>query len=296
MGPRAREELLGMAHRMSCPTALRRPADARPPLAAGRRLAGLSALALACLSAPPTQAQAPPAKAQAPVAAGPGSLAGIWVRENDPSGLPTQDYMFNPRERVLTTDDNTPLPTQPWAAEIVEKRLQAADAGRPYASTKTRCLPGGVPDMMFGSGPMQILETPGQVTILRQEFTFFRVIHLGGTHPADFDPGFLGHSVGRWEGPTLVVDTVGISDKTTIKEVIPHTEDMHVVERYRRIDKDTLEITAVIEDPKTFTKPWRMITRLKPLNRDLQEYFCENNRNVAGEDGYITTLLPKPAQ
>jgi hypothetical protein len=200
--------------------------------------------------------------------------------------------MYEPRVGVLTTGDGTPLPLQPWAAAVVEKRLSDAEAGHPFASTKTRCLPGGIPDMMFGSGPMQILETPGQVTVLRQEFTFFRIIKLNQKHAVDPDPGYLGDSIAHWEGDTLVVDTIALSDKTTIKGVIPHSEQLHVIERLRPTGKETMEIRATIEDPQAFTKPWTMVTRLRRLPDGLIEYFCENNRNAPDASGHTGMQMP----
>ena len=251
--------------------------------------AGMVALA----SAAPARESVAPAGARpyaGPV--GPGSLSGIWVKIGEPSGLPILEEMYEPREEVLTTGDGTPLPAQPWAAELIEQRLKDAEAGHPFADTQSQCLPAGVPHMMFEFGPMQFLETPGQVTILRQQFTFFRIIHMGGDHPKDLDPTFLGHSVGHWEGDTLVVDTIGLRDDTTIKVVIPHSEQMHVIERYRRLSDEVLEIRATIDDPKTFTRPWLMVTQLKPLRTPLTEFFCENNRNVRGPNG---TLVVRPA-
>jgi hypothetical protein len=220
---------------------------------------------------------------------GPGSLSGVWVKATENFGSVNAPEMYEPRDTVLKTGDGSPLPTLPWAKALVEQRLQDAEAGHPFASTKSRCLPGGVPDMMFGSGPMQILETPGQVTVLREEFTFFRIIHVGGAHPADPDPTLLGDSVGHWEGGVFVVDTIGVSDKTTIREVIPHTEAMHVVERYRRTGKDSMEIVGTIDDPKTFTKPWTMVTHLRRLNEGLTQYFCENNRNAPDSSGHVAS-------
>jgi hypothetical protein len=230
--------------------------------------------------------------ANADAVIGPGSISGVWQKIGAPNGSPVLDDMYEPRAKVLATEDGTPLPAQPWAAAVVEKRLADAEAGHPFASTKTRCLPGGIPDMMFGSGPMQILETPGQVTVLRQEFTFFRIIRLNQKHAADPDPTYLGDSVGRWEGDTLVVDTIGLSDKTTIKGVIPHSEALHVVERIRPTGRDTMEITATIEDPRTFTRPWTMVTHLRRLRGGLIEYYCENNRNAPDANGYTGMQMP----
>jgi len=88
----------------------------------------------------------------------------------------------------------------------------------------------------------------------------------------------MGHSIGRWDGDTLVIDTVGFNDKSWIG-LYPHTERLHVVERYRRVDMGHLEITMTLEDPGAFTKPWtiNMSWVLAP-GEEILEYVCENNK------------------
>jgi hypothetical protein len=190
---------------------------------------------------------------------------------------------------VLHTIDGKMPPMLPWASELLEKRIAASQRGEPFANTLTQCLPGGMPEMMFGAPyPVQILETRGQVTILFEEQNRFRSIYLGAAHPNDPDPTFMGHSVGHWEGDTLIVDTVGLSERTTLDQVgTPHTEDLRVVERYRRKDKGTLEITVRIEDAKTFTQPWesKATYAAAPAGTQMKEYVCENNRNAPDEQG-----------
>ena len=241
-----------------------------------------------CVLAAAAASSACGAAGLASAAVGPGSISGVWQRVGAPNGAVTDEMLETPTE--ILTADGSPVPTQPWAAAIVKKRLQDAEAGHPYASTKTRCLPAGVPD--FGAGPIQILETPGQITILRQEFNFFRVIHLGGVHPAEIDPGYLGHSVARWEGDTLIVDTIGLSIKTTLSGIVPHSEDLHVVERFHPTGPDTMDVQATIYDPKTFTRPWTLATRLHRIPGRMMEYFCDNQRNPADADGNTTVLMP----
>jgi hypothetical protein len=227
------------------------------------------------------------AAAQASARLGPGLLTGVWVKVNAPFGIPDREEMFTPRASVMTTADGSPTPLQPWAAEIVEKRLVDAEAGRPFADTKSQCLPGGVPDMVFGSGPMQFLESPGQVTILRQELSYFRIIRLNGKHESNPDPTFTGDGVGRWQGDTLVVDTIALTPRTTIKGVIPHTDKLRVVERFKLVGKDRMDVVATIDDAGAFTKTWTMKTELVRLDDQLMEYYCENNRNAATASGHI---------
>jgi hypothetical protein len=232
-------------------------------------------------------AQTPSAAVLGDVPVGPGSLSGIWVKSTEHFGDVDDAAMYEPREQVLKTADGSPLPIRPWAAAVLEKRLAETEAGHPFASPKSQCVPGGVPDMMFGSGPMQILETSGQITILRQEFSFFRIIRLNASHEKDPAPSYMGDSVAHWEGDTLVVDTIGLTDKTTLREIIPHSEELHVIERYRRTGQDSMEIRGTIEDPKTFTRTWKLETQLRRLKNGLTEYYCENNRNAVDASGHV---------
>jgi hypothetical protein len=223
-------------------------------------------------------------------------ISGVWVRDGDPSGSVGEaaDSLYT-RESVMSTADGTPLPIKPGPRAIVEKRLRDAAAGHPYASTQARCLPPGVPDMMYEFGSMQYLETPGQITILRQQYTFFRIIRLGARHPDDPDPTFLGNSVGHWEGNTLVVDTIGLTAKTGIRFIIPHSERLHVVERFSLTREGKMQNRMTIEDTEVFTRPWTMVMEYHRLNTLLEESFCENNRNGVDGEGNETTLMPNAA-
>jgi hypothetical protein len=235
------------------------------------------AAAMACFAVAPVFAQT--SAATAARAAGPGSLAGIWT---------TFGYKGSarntPRERAVKTLDGALPPFLPKAAELFEQRMNMATKGQPFINTLAECLPGGVPEMVFGSPyPAQILESPGQVTILYEMYNHFRVIHLNGKHPADPDPTFMGHSIGHWEGATLVVDTVGLNDRTSLDEVgMPHSEALHVIERYRRTDANTLEILVTIDDPETFSKSWdtKVVYKAARPDMGLIEYICENNRSA----------------
>ena len=225
--------------------------------------------------------------AQAPVApqqSGPGSLAGVWTLTGYKGSKSGSE-----RDRVQMTVQGKWPPLQPWAQELLEKRIAMSVEGAPFANTLTQCLPGGVPLMTFGAPyPVQILETPGQVTMLFEEQNHFRIIHMNGIHPEDPDPTYMGHSIGRWEGGTLVVDTIGLTDRTTIDQIgMPHSEELRVVERYRRVNPNTFEVMVTINDPKTFSQPWdtKALYKLSPPGTKLTEYICENNRNAPDAQG-----------
>ncbi len=171
------------------------------------------------------------------------------------------------------------LPRTPTLKPGAEKyRVQRGPEDTGLYST---CEPPGVPQTFFVPYYVQVIQSPKYVVILHEYLHLFRVIPTDGSaHPPDPDPSWMGHSVGRWEGDTLVVDSVGFNDRTEINGY-RHSEALHVVERFRRPTRDTLEYEAVIEDPNVFAGPW-LITRTFPLlpefNR-VDEFFCENNRD-----------------
>jgi hypothetical protein len=141
------------------------------------------------------------------------------------------------------------------------------------------CLPTGVPRLMFVPLPLEIVQTPARVVIIHEGVQALREIYLNRPHPKDLDPTFSGDSVGKWEGDTLVVDTIGFNDKTWLDAVgLPHSEKMHVSERIRRADHDTLIDDVTIDDPMAYTKPFtvQQVYKLKP-GWEIQEYVCEEN-------------------
>ena len=143
-----------------------------------------------------------------------------------------------PRKRVARTIDGQIPPMLPWAAELLEKRLADAEHDKAFPNTASLCLPQGVPYMLHAAvgGPLQVLETPGQVTIVSDAYNEMWFIYLNRKHPPreDLEPSYHGDSVGHLEGETLVVDTIGLNTKTTLDQVgMPHSEDLRVVTRIR---------------------------------------------------------------
>ncbi len=185
------------------------------------------------------------------------------------------------RRDTTTFSPNDP-PLLPWAAE----RYRTAKPGYgPHASANSQdpvlnCLPPGVPRILLMPFPMQIAQVPGEVLMIFEYDHFLRTIYTDGRpHPKDLDPTWMGDSIGKWDGETLVVDTVGFNDKTWLDMVgHPHSEALHLSERIRRVDHDTLRDDLTISDPKAYTKPWtgQQIFELKP-SWHLGEYVCEDN-------------------
>jgi hypothetical protein len=143
------------------------------------------------------------------------------------------------------------------------------------------CMPLIPPQSWGVPYQFQILQGASYVAIFHEYPGTFRIIPTDGTpHPTDPDPSWLGNSVGHWEGDTLVVDTIGFNEKTELQG-FRHTESLHMVEKFRRADFDTIQYEATIEDPNVFEKPWT-ITRtftLRPELKRIDEFICENNRD-----------------
>ena len=187
-----------------------------------------------------------------------------------------------------------PAPQPPLKPEYLKEwqtRLQAAreaDAkGTPLATNATLCLPEGMPAMMGATFPMEILQSRGQVTVIEEAFTQVRRVFLDQPQKAieDVEPGFYGYSVGRWEGDTLVVDTVGIKESVRYQNV-PHSDKMRIKERIHLVAANILWNEITIEDPVTLERPWAFTLAYR-RNPDykLLEYVCEDNREYADESG-----------
>ena len=187
-------------------------------------------------------------------------FAGLWLINADP-------YPEAP----------APLP---WAAAIAKQRT---DTGAP--SPSQRCLPSNVPTPTGAGSPfvVKVLHEPKLVVLLLEGPPGFRQIFLDGRgHPADPNPTWLGHSIGKWEGDTLVVDTVGYNDQSWLLNGLPHTEMLHIVERFQRPDFGHLNVHVTYEDPGTLMKSvvrsavWDLATE-----DDILEFVCENNKEGA---------------
>ena len=177
--------------------------------------------------------------------------------------------------------DERETPFQPWAAALYKERQENLAKDRPSG----RCLPHGVPDsMMVRSGPFKVIQTPGNVVILFEEFNHFRQLFTDGRAlPKEPTPTWFGYSVGKWDGDTLVVDTIGFNDQSWLDDPgHPHTDAMHVTEKFRRRDFGHMDIQITIDDPKAYTRPWTVNARFDLLpDTELLENICENEKDFA---------------
>ena len=199
-----------------------------------------------------------------------------------------------------------PAPPQPVFKPEAKKerdaRIQAAreaDAkGQPLATNATACLPEGMPAMMGATFPIEILQSKGQVTVIAEAYTQVRRIFLDKPQKAldDVEPGFYGHSVGKWEGDTLVVDTIGVKDNVRFQNA-PHSPAMRIKERIHLVSPDVLLDEVTIEDPATLEQPWKVNYAYRRMpNYALLEYVCEDNREFADDQGRQKIRIETPSK
>jgi hypothetical protein len=183
------------------------------------------------------------------------------------------------------------FPAYPWTPDygaVAAKRKAASDAGNPYQPAGSSCLPRGLVGMVTtGAYPLEIWQEPGKIAIIKENGGVHR-IYLNRKHQGEDDltPLFYGDSVGTWDGNTLVVDSISLGATDNIDGQNPHSDAMHVVERYTRTAPDKLEMKMTVTDPKAFTAPISTVSTftLQP-KYEMQEYYCVNERNTFGKDG-----------
>src|SRR6185436_1624096 len=216
-------------------------------------LAPVAAVLMMLLTERPATAQTAAAKT-APTGADWSALAklpdftGVW--EIGPGGGGGRGRGAAPQGPSLTP-----------AAAAKRKELQSL--GREDNQT-ANCVPPGMPGIKGQPYPMEFLLTPGKVTIVIEAYTQVRHIYTDGRPlPEDPDPNFFGTSIGRWEGDTLVTETVGFSDHVELARGVPHSDKMKIVERFRLTDPETMTIETTINDPVALTAPYTTNATLK---------------------------------
>jgi hypothetical protein len=234
----------------------------------GRRIRASLTLIAFSLFAQTIFAQSSPVRSNAKTQAGfsPRDLSGLWME----------------RQNAVTFSSQEP-PLMPWS----EEKYRSVKPGYgPRATPDSEdpilnCLPAGVPRIMLAPFPMQVIQIPREVIMLFEYDHYIRHIHLDRRdHPKELDLTWVGDSVGWWEGNTLVVDTAGLNDKTWLDQVgHPHSDALHVVERIRRVDRETLQDDVTIDDPKAYKTSWtgQQVFKLRPTWH-LLEYVCPGSR------------------
>ncbi len=216
-------------------------------------------------------------------------LSGVWMQypQGDLPGTPGMN----------TVNERFRPPLTPWGQAQL-------DAARPLVGPKAvageensptlRCDPDGPPKILNHPNPFEIVQIPGRMLMFFEEQHIWRTIWADGRElPKDPDPSYLGYAVGKWDGDTFVVETIGFNDKVWADAYgDPRSEQTHLTERYRRLNHDTLELQVTIDDPKSYTKPWVSPPKLHKLEPgwEIAEWFC-----AVEEDKAYDEVVRKPA-
>jgi hypothetical protein len=192
-------------------------------------------------------------------------LSGIWVAADN--------------RHLADLADGVEVPMLPWAAALSKERTEQLAKGHP----SERCLTHGVTDFdTLGIG-WKIIQAPTVIAILYEAYNHYRQILMDGRPlPTPSQPAYMGYSVGKWEGDTLVVDTTGFNDQGWIdNKGRPQTESTHVTERFHRRDFGHMDLQLAVEDPAAYTKPWggSLVLNYIP-DTELIEYICENEKDL----------------
>jgi hypothetical protein len=230
------------------------------------------------------------------VSSGKPDLSGVWQTELAPPGenerlfgdvfkyavVPGDDprtfskYFLN----ILADFKPEDAPIRPAAAELARRNAENA---RDNPSAK--CLPQGIVRAdVLSYNPFKILQTPGVTAILYEADNTFRQVYTDGRKlPADPQPAWLGYSIGKWEGDTLVVDSAGFNDRSWLDAFgHPHSEALRIQERFHRRDFGHMDLQLSIDDPKMYTRPFTIkVTEVLVPDSDILEYVCEKETDRA---------------
>jgi len=184
-----------------------------------------------------------------------------------------------------------------YAAGYERQQAAVAEAnarGEPLAP-ESFCLPYGVPTMMsVAVYPVEIIQSLNQVTIIAEAFSEVRRVYMDEPQMevGSVPPGYYGHSVGRWEDETLVIDTIGIKETVRGYRGMPHSDQMRITERLRLVTPDILHDQITIDDPVVLEEPvtYTLVYRRTPGYK-MVEFVCDNNREYVDEDGVVRMRL-----
>ena len=213
----------------------------------------------------------------------------LWdLDEPLPPNSPTAPFLSYNTGRIKWSE----VPFQPWARQLSKERQQ--ELNEPY----TRCKPTGGSRFMHTPYGTEFMDFPEQkrfVIALTGGSHTYRIIYYDGRpHPKDLEPSYLGHSIGHWEGDTLVIDTVGFNERAWMDQPgSPHTDQLHLVEKLTRTDFNTIKYEITIDDPGAYTRPWSggFEMRFSP-GQEPFEFICQDNNETTELNGLKSRITP----
>jgi hypothetical protein len=244
-------------------------------------------------SAPGSKADAPKTDSASTVLSH--DLSGVWMQypDGEVPGVPGMNAVSN----------RTRPPLTPWgqakfdaAKPLVGPRAVPGQENNP----ELRCVPDGPPKLLNLPNPFEIVQIPDRMLMFFELGHVWRTVWTDGRPlPKDPDPTYLGYSVGKWDGDTLVVETVGLNDKLWDDSYgSPRSDATHLIERYRRVNHDTLELQITVDDPKAYTRPWVSPPKLHKLEPgwEIAEWFCVLDEHEAYDDAVRKPAGVAPAR
>lgn len=201
-------------------------------------------------------------------------ISGTYAQVRDPTAPPAQQAQLKPQY-------------QQQRQALLQAISDANARGEPLSTTTQRCMGDGMPGMMGGPFPVEFIQSKGQVTIIQEGYTQVRRIYLDKPQKSldEVEPGFFGHSVGRWEGDTLIADTIGVKEEAMYRNT-PHSPQMRIREKIYVAPNGNLRDEITIEDPVVLEKPYTYTVNYKRLpDYEMLEYVCEDNRYYTDENG-----------
>jgi hypothetical protein len=185
---------------------------------------------------------------------------------------------------------------KPWVKEVMKNDTAEIDAGKIAFQPEASCLPTSIPIMYALPSALQIVQTPREVIMFKEGGSDIRHIYLDVPHSANPKPSWYGESVGHYEGDTLVIDTIGIDTRTVLDAFrTPHTEKLHIVERWRTINRGKgLEVTTTVDDPESFYQPWSTLVRDQRGQEPFLEVICAESNDNFGLFDFHMPAATKP--
>src|SRR5579862_4483305 len=225
---------------------------------------------------------------------GPGPVKSDPAHPYVPNTFPFVSRDKRPQETIMIADLTNPI-LQPWVIERMRKSNEEVLAGKVGFTARSRCWPHGVPGfLLYPVHPIIFVQTPKFVVMTWGQDFEVRHVYLNVPHSADPKPSWYGESVGHYEGgDTLVIDTIGISDRTFVDNYrTPHTSKLHVVERLKLVEGGkVVQISMTVDDPGAFTMPWSATQRWRRVTRGpITEGPCNENNT----DHFNHSLIPTP--
>jgi hypothetical protein len=261
-------------------------------LTAGSILAMVAMLSVSSLLH--AQSVRSPETKKAHASARPPDLSGLWMPKfGGDVGLESWD----PSDSQGKKPDQ--LPMTPWGAAKLKGARPPFGANETFENTtdpvEKYCNTPGITRLYLNPWQFTILQTSKVVYILYEYTRIWRSIAMDRDHPKDLDTTWLGDSIGKYEGDTLVIDTVGLNDKTWLDRVgHPHSDALHFIERFRRVDHDTLELDVTFDDPKAYTRTWSSEKSFHLSSSPMAEMLCSTSEMEAFRQKVIepTTIQP----